>query len=111
MKNIIAIAIFMLWACVSFAQAPKNVILFIGDGMSVPQRMIAEELSRKTGARGLRALLEKLMLDVMYEAPDRRGHGACVVTADMVRARTTHLEPRKASASQPPAPAQASLLA
>lgn len=49
MKNIIATAIFMLWACVSFAQAPKNVILFIGDGMSVPQRMIAEEFSRKTG--------------------------------------------------------------
>ena len=70
-----------------------------------------EALSRKTGARGLRALLEKLMLDVMYEAPDRRGHGACVVTADMVRARTTHLEPRKSPAAQPPAPAQASLLA
>lgn len=49
MKNLICAA-FTSWACVSFAQAPKNVILFIGDGMSVPQRMVAEEFSRKTGA-------------------------------------------------------------
>ena len=35
------------------AAAPKNVILFIGDGMSVPQRMIAEEFSRKSGGKSL----------------------------------------------------------
>ena len=35
------------------AEAPRNVILFIGDGMSVPQRMIAEEFSRKSGAGSL----------------------------------------------------------
>ncbi len=29
--------------------APKYVFLFIGDGMSVPQRMVAEEFARKTG--------------------------------------------------------------
>jgi ATP-dependent Clp protease ATP-binding subunit ClpX len=65
------------------------------------RELAREALSRKTGARGLRALLEKLMLDVMYEAPDRRGHGACVVTGEMVHARRTSLEPRK-SASNPP---------
>ncbi len=79
------------------------------------RELAREALSRKTGARGLRALLEKLMLDVMYEAPDRRGHGACVVTGDMVRARRTLLEPRKAApaaaAVPDSAPAQASLLA
>lgn len=31
------------------APAPKRIILFIGDGMSVPQRMVAEEFSRKAG--------------------------------------------------------------
>lgn len=31
------------------AEAPRNVILFVGDGMSVPQRMVAEEFSRKAG--------------------------------------------------------------
>ena len=31
------------------AASPKYVFLFIGDGMSTPQRMIAEEFSRKAG--------------------------------------------------------------
>ena len=34
----------------AFADRPKYVFLFIGDGMSVPQRMTAEEFSRKSGA-------------------------------------------------------------
>ncbi len=33
--------------------SPKYVFLFIGDGMSVPQRMTAEEFSRKSGAGSL----------------------------------------------------------
>ena len=32
-----------------FAANPKYVFLFIGDGMSVPQRMTAEEFSRAAG--------------------------------------------------------------
>jgi len=39
----------LLAAFAAFAGGPKYVFLFIGDGMSVPQRMIAEEFSRKTG--------------------------------------------------------------
>ena len=35
------------------AAVPKNVILFIGDGMSVPQRMTADEFSRKAGGSSL----------------------------------------------------------
>ncbi|MGN1150289.1 MAG: alkaline phosphatase, partial [Sutterella sp.] len=46
-------AVFAVWGCLASAQAPKNVILFIGDGMSVPQRMIAEEFSRKIRQRPL----------------------------------------------------------
>ena len=52
MKDLICAAV-VSWVCVSFARAPKNVILFIGDGMSVPQRMVAEEFSRKTGQGSL----------------------------------------------------------
>ena len=37
----------------AFADAPKYVFLFIGDGMSVPQRMVAEEFSRKAGLGSL----------------------------------------------------------
>jgi ATP-dependent Clp protease ATP-binding subunit ClpX len=43
-------------------------------------KMLAEEcLERGTGARGLRALLEKLMLDVMFEAPSGSGARKCVI--------------------------------
>ncbi|MGN0847106.1 MAG: ATP-dependent Clp protease ATP-binding subunit ClpX [Kiritimatiellia bacterium] len=41
-------------------------------------------LARKTGARGLRAAMEKIMTNVMYEAPDSKTTKAVVVTAQMV---------------------------
>ena len=41
-------------------------------------------LKRKTGARGLRAIIEHLMLDVMYEVPMRDDISKCVITRDMV---------------------------
>lgn len=54
-------------------------------------RAIAREaLSRKTGARGLRAIIEKLMLELMYEVPSRTDVKKCVVTKAMVE---THGEP------------------
>jgi len=40
---------------------------------------------RGTGARGLRALLETLMLDVMYDAPGRRDVGKCIIDGAVVR--------------------------
>ena len=42
-------------------------------------------LSRKTGARGLRAEMEKLMTDVMYDAPGNDKMKKIVVTAKMIR--------------------------
>ena len=44
-------------------------------------------VERKTGARGLRAEMEKLMLDVMYEAPGNAKLSKVVVTAKMVEDR------------------------
>jgi len=41
-------------------------------------------LARKTGARGLRAAMERIMTDVMYEAPSSKGGKKVVVTAKMV---------------------------
>ena len=41
-------------------------------------------VERKTGARGLRAEMEKLMLDVMYEAPGNAKFKKVTVTEDMV---------------------------
>lgn len=42
-------------------------------------------VKRKTGARGLRASLERLMLEVMFEAPRRAGQGAVRITKEMVQ--------------------------
>ncbi|MBR2372638.1 MAG: ATP-dependent Clp protease ATP-binding subunit ClpX [Lentisphaeria bacterium] len=47
--------------------------------------LIAEKaVKRGTGARGLRALLEELMLDAMFEAPGKAG-GVCRIDAAAVR--------------------------
>jgi len=41
-------------------------------------------LQRKTGARGLRAILEDVMLEVMYEIPSRKGVSECVINEEAV---------------------------
>ena len=47
---------------------------------------VAEEaLKRGTGARGLRAIMENLMLGTMYEIPGRKDVGEVVITAAAVR--------------------------
>ena len=49
-------------------------------------------LKRKTGARGLRAILEHLMLDVMYEVPQRNDITHCRITKDVVEGRAHPIE-------------------
>lgn len=39
---------------------------------------------RKTGARGLRSIVEEVMMDLMYEVPSDPGIGICKVTKEMV---------------------------
>ena len=46
-----------------------------------------KSLERKTGARGLRAEMERLMTDVMYEAPGNAKMKNVVVTVDMIQER------------------------
>ena len=43
-----------------------------------------QALSRGTGARGLRAILEEVLLGVMYDLPSRDDIGRCVIDADVV---------------------------
>ena len=53
---------------------------------------IAEEaLKRNAGARGLRAIIESIMRNVMYEVPSRDDVVKCIVTEDTVR---QHAEPQ-----------------
>ncbi len=42
-------------------------------------------LKRKSGARGLRAIIEGVLLDVMYEMPSVDSVAKCVITEDSVR--------------------------
>ncbi len=41
-------------------------------------------ITRKTGARGLRAILEDVMLNVMYDVPSQPGIKECVISADVI---------------------------
>jgi ATP-dependent Clp protease ATP-binding subunit ClpX len=43
---------------------------------------------RQTGARGLRAILEEVLLNTMYELPSREDISRCVITAETVREKT-----------------------
>ncbi|MBE9523387.1 MAG: ATP-dependent Clp protease ATP-binding subunit ClpX, partial [Proteobacteria bacterium] len=43
-----------------------------------------EAIDRKSGARGLRAILEKVMLDIMYDLPSRSGVSECVIGEEVI---------------------------
>ncbi|HEY9577689.1 MAG TPA: ATP-dependent protease ATP-binding subunit ClpX [Pseudobacillus sp.] len=48
-------------------------------------REIAKKaIERKTGARGLRSIIESIMLDVMYDLPSREDIKTCVITKETV---------------------------
>jgi ATP-dependent Clp protease ATP-binding subunit ClpX len=52
-------------------------------------RAVAREaLKRTVGARGLRVILEEIMLDLMYEVPSQREISECVITEETVLHRT-----------------------
>ena len=54
------------------------------------REMARGAIRRKTGARGLRAIMEKLMMELMYEAPGRKDLPEIVITGDMVREQLRH---------------------
>jgi ATP-dependent Clp protease ATP-binding subunit ClpX len=84
-------------ALVAILTRPRNALikqyqkLFDMDGVKLKftegsLRGIAEEaLERKTGARGLRGILEDIMLDVMYDLPSKENVKECIISEDVVR--------------------------
>ena len=46
--------------------------------------VVAQAIAKKTGARGLRAIIEKLLLEIMFHIPDRGGNFDVVITQNMV---------------------------
>jgi len=48
-----------------------------------------EAIKRNTGARGLRSIIEGIMLDVMFEVPSRTDVGSCTITKEVVQQKVT----------------------
>jgi ATP-dependent Clp protease ATP-binding subunit ClpX len=83
-------------ALVDILLRPKNALvkqyqkLFEMEGVELKftdtalSAIATEAVKRKTGARGLRAIVEELMLDVMYDLPGKSGVRECVVTDEVV---------------------------
>ena len=44
-----------------------------------------EAMSRKSGARGLRSIVESVMMEVMYEIPSIDNVEKCIITKDSVK--------------------------
>jgi ATP-dependent Clp protease ATP-binding subunit ClpX len=64
------------------------------------QTAAAEAMQHKTGARGLRTIIEEVLLDVMYEIPSRNDVCKCVISADTILRKSAPLlltRPEKAS--------------
>ncbi len=59
------------------------------DGLSAIAKMAIE---RKTGARGLRSILEKILLKPMFEAPDKKDLQEIVIDGDVVNGKKEPME-------------------
>jgi ATP-dependent Clp protease ATP-binding subunit ClpX len=107
-------------ALINILTEPKNALvkqyhrLFELDGVDLEfttdalEAIADQAILRGTGARGLRAILEEVLLSVMYEVPSRHDVARVVITREAVlehvnptlvpRERTTKREPREKSA-------------
>lgn len=64
-----------------------------------------QAIERKTGARGLRSIIEGIMLDVMFELPSRDDIAKCQITAEVVRDKALPiLETKDGEVIQKPLP-------
>ncbi len=83
-------------ALIEILTKPKNALvkqykeLFSMDGVELEiddeaLEVVAEKaIERKSGARGLRGILEEVMLDIMYDIPSREDIEKCVITKDTI---------------------------
>ena len=83
-------------ALVQILTEPKNALIkqymkfFEFDGVELEftddalEAVSEQSMLRGTGARGLRAILEEVLLNVMYDLPSREDVGKCVITREVV---------------------------
>lgn len=84
-------------ALIRILKEPKNSLikqyqkLFEIDGVELQfedealEAIAEKSLERKTGARGLRAIMEETMMDLMYRIPSNESIIKCTITKDMVK--------------------------
>ncbi len=82
---------------------PKNALikqfksLFKMDGIDLDinnnalQAISKFAVEQKTGARGLRSIIEKLLMDLMYESPDYKELEKIIINADVVKEKSEPL--------------------
>ena len=83
-------------ALVRILTEPKNALikqyqkLFEFEGVTLKftnealEGVAKQALDRKSGARGLRAILEKVMLDIMYDLPSSTGVSECMIGEEVI---------------------------
>ncbi|MFO7179104.1 MAG: ATP-dependent Clp protease ATP-binding subunit ClpX, partial [Pseudomonadota bacterium] len=83
-------------ALIDILTKPKNSLvkqfqkLFEMDGVKLKftkgalQAIARKALARESGARGLRAILEEAMLDIMYDIPSKQGIKEVVVSEEAI---------------------------
>lgn len=64
------------------------------------EAIAANALERKTGARGLRSIMEKTMMDVMYRIPSDESIEACIITKEAVEGTSEPLLVYRESSTQ-----------
>ena len=86
-------------ALIRILKEPKNALvrqykkLFEMDGVTLEfdeetlKKVAQLALERKTGARGLRAICEDVMLEIMYEIPQREDIEKCTITPDTLETK------------------------
>jgi ATP-dependent Clp protease ATP-binding subunit ClpX len=65
-----------------FLSLDKVELVFSDDALEAAAE---KALELKTGARGLRTIIEEVLLDVMYEIPSRTDIRKCVISADTIK--------------------------
>ena len=104
-------------AMISILTEPRNALvrqfqkLFETEGAELEfepgalREIARKALARDTGARGLRSIVEEIMLDVMYDLPDMETKGKHVVTEEIVLGLATLFANKPAGPATVPGPA------
>ena len=88
-------------ALIKILTQPKNAIvkqykkIFELEGVELDltsgalEAIVEESIKRKTGARGLRSIIEDTILDIMYQIPSEKNIEKCTITEDVVKKKVT----------------------